>query len=205
MTSQIGYIILDALFNIRERKEVDGVNGGSLGLGIAGLEAALEVRILDFEHTAVGMVNNGDVLREGELLGNNERAEGFLAIRSRTALLSELERSTYAAPPALRMTCASPSLMPRAAAGLVNQSQSVQLSRDRGSNCSYSIRVSMQVTTANFLPGSIGRNFCQSRFSDEFLMQRHEPNLSSEVVYIHLIIKGQPLDVGHASFLAGWI
>ena len=205
MIFQIGYIILDALFKMKERKEVDGVDGGLVGLGATFLEDTMEVIVRNIEHTAVSMVDNGDFVRAEELLGNNERVEGSLAIQRRSKLLGKLERSTYAAPPALRMTCASPSLMPRAAAGLENRSRSVQPSRYRESNFSYSIRASMQVTTAKFLPGACERDPCRSRFSGGPLVMRHEPNLISEVLYILLIISEELIDVGRAFFLARWI
>jgi len=113
----------------------------------------MELRVSNGLHTAVSMVDNGEFDCAKDLLRNNEGAEGFFAIWRGSKLLGKLEKSTYAAPPALRMTCASPSLMPRAAAGLVNQSRSVQPSKYRVPNCSYSIRQSMQVTMANFFLG----------------------------------------------------
>ena len=200
MTFQIGYIISDALFRIRERKEVNSVDVVLVGFGAALLEHFTEFMVLKGEHTAVGMVDNGEFVRADELLRNNEGAEGFLAIRRGSKSLGKLEGSTYAAPPALRMICASPCLMPRAAAGLVNQSRSVQLSRYREFNCPYSIRQSMQVTTANLLAGVIESDPCRSRLSDGSLVQRRGPNLFSEVLYILLIISEELMDVVHVSF-----
>ena len=81
MTFQISYIVSDALFKIRERKEIDGVNVVLVGSGVALLEHLAELMVLKGEHTAIGMVDNGKFVRANELLGNNERAEGFLAIR----------------------------------------------------------------------------------------------------------------------------
>ena len=104
MTFQIGYIILDAPFKIRERKEVDGVDGGLIGLGATFLEDTMEVMVRNGEHTTVSMVDNDDFVRAEQLLGNNERAEGSLTIRRGSELLKKLYMSTYAEPPALRMT-----------------------------------------------------------------------------------------------------
>ena len=170
MTFQPSYIILDAVFKMKERKEVYGVDGGLFGLGVTFLEDTMEIMVRNGEHTAMSMVDNGDFVRAEELLRNDERAKGSLAIRRGSRLLGKLEGSTYAAPPALRMTCASPSLRPRAAAGLVNRPQSVQPSRYRESNGSYSIRASMQVTTANFLPGLCESDHCRSWFKDRSLV-----------------------------------
>ncbi len=203
MTFQIGYIIFDALFMMEERKEVEGVDGGLVGVGEAFLEESMELRVRNSGHTAVCMVDNGDFARAEDLLRNNERADGFFAIVRGSRLVGKLDRSTYAAPPALRMTCASPSLMPRAAAGLVNQSRSVQLSEYRESNCSYSIRASMQVTTATFLPGECESDPCRFRFSDGSLVQGHEPNLVSKALYILLIRSRESIGVGHVSFSQG--
>jgi len=103
-----------------EIKEVKGVDGRLVGFGIAFLESSLELMGRKGDQTAVGMVDNGNFVGLDELLGNNDGAECFLAIGSGSTLLGKLDRSTYATPPALRITCASPSLMPKAAAGLVN-------------------------------------------------------------------------------------
>ena len=127
MFFQIGHILLDALLKMSERKEVDGVDGNLVGFRVAFLEHTLDVRGRSAEHTAVGVVDDGDFVGVDELLGNNNRAEGFLTIGSGSKVLGNIRRSTYAAPPALRITCASPSLMPRAASGLVDPAQSVQL------------------------------------------------------------------------------
>ena len=100
------------------------------------------------------------------------------------------------------MICASPSLMPRAAAGLVRQSRSVQLSNYRESNCSYSIRQSMHVTIASFFLGVCVSDPCRSRFSDgSSLVQGREPNLSSKALYILLVFIIEL--IGHVSFSQG--
>jgi hypothetical protein len=102
--------------------EVDAIDGSFVGSGVAFLEDTLELRGRKGEHAAVGMVDDGNFARAKELLGNNDRAEGFLAIESGWILIRDPKGSTYATLPALRMTCASPSSMPRAAAGLTNPS-----------------------------------------------------------------------------------
>ena len=80
MTFQIGYIIFDALFKIKERMEVEGVDGGRVGVGEAFLEHGMEFGVITIEHTALGMVNNGDFDRVEDLLRNDERGDGSFAI-----------------------------------------------------------------------------------------------------------------------------
>ena len=91
MTFQIRYIILDAPFQISERKEVNGVDSGLVSLGATFLEDTMKVMVRNGEHTAVSMVDNGYFVRAEQLLGNNERAEGSLTIRRGSTLLKNLE------------------------------------------------------------------------------------------------------------------
>ncbi len=89
MTFQIGYVIFDALFKIKERKEVEGVDGGLVGVGEAFLEDTMELMVRGGGHPAVCMVDNGDFASAEDLLRNNERADGFFAIWRGSRLLGK--------------------------------------------------------------------------------------------------------------------
>ena len=51
----------------------------------------MEVRGRGAEHTALGVVDDGNFVGVDELLGNNDRAEGFLTIGNGSKVLGKLE------------------------------------------------------------------------------------------------------------------
>jgi hypothetical protein len=71
--------------------------GRPAGLGAGVLLEAAELVVLGAEHPAVGVVDQDDLLRAEQALGDGEGTD----------------RGSVTTPPAFRITCASPSQRPR--------------------------------------------------------------------------------------------
>lgn len=112
---QILDIILNTLLKVTEWKEVNGINFRYRGGVIPAFQQILDVFICECEHATISMVEDGDLARAQQLLGDNEAAEGFFAVDEATMLLGTCQMGafTHATPPAFLMICASPSFRPR--------------------------------------------------------------------------------------------
>jgi hypothetical protein len=96
---QILDIVLHALFEIREREEIDGLDHFS-GSRVLSLELDLELLGREREHPAVRVVNDGNFASPEQLLGDDDTAEGFLSVvQMRQSTGDGVSLGTYAAPP----------------------------------------------------------------------------------------------------------
>ena len=114
-------VTLDRVFEMAELQEVNRVDltrdSGITGVGV--LYNTPEVIAGEREHTAARMVEHGYFASAKESLGYYYASKGIFSVERsvRTSSTSGVG-GTYVEPPALRITWASPSLIPRYAAGL---------------------------------------------------------------------------------------
>ena len=99
MVLQVLNIALHALFEMREREEVDGLDLFS-GDRVLSLELVLELLGCEREHPAVRVVNDGNLASPEQLLGDDDTAKGFLSVvRMRQSIGDGISLRAYAAPP----------------------------------------------------------------------------------------------------------
>jgi hypothetical protein len=99
MVLQVLDIILHALFELREREEVDGLNLFS-GCGVLPFELVLELLGREREHPTVRVVNDGNLASPEQLLGDDDTAERFLSVvQMRQSTRDRVSPRAYAIPP----------------------------------------------------------------------------------------------------------
>lgn len=108
----------NALIYIGEFKEVKVVNHGKGSiLWISVLDKLPKLRSREGRHPAPGVVEDGDFPSSKETLGNDDTPKGVPPAdeADQRAITLHTGWATYATPPAFRMMCASPSLIPSSA------------------------------------------------------------------------------------------